>query len=170
MKETLNLRNVSLMLSIIGVFILVGAELFSHLVIAATAFEAPPRSFAIFEGEYALGRSRFWWVIPPITFVLYVFTFALHWNTPRRRLILVSFVGFTLLFLVSALYIFPQYQEIISVGYSDEVIPELRQRAITWSILAYCRMTLTILVGMLLLMALARPLSGAKATTDEQNP
>jgi hypothetical protein len=155
MKE--NLKNLSLILATGGIFILVGAELFGHVVIAGTAFEAPPRSFAIYEGEHALGSSEFWSVVPPITLALFVAALALNWKTSRRALLVMALAAFIVIFIVSATFIFPAYQEIVSIGYRDEVLPELQQRAANWSILAYCRMAATFAVGVLMGLALLRP-------------
>ena len=68
MKE-LNLPNVTLIASVAGCFMQIGAQLFALVVIASTIAEAPPRSFAMFQGEYGYISSAFWSLIPPITFV-----------------------------------------------------------------------------------------------------
>ena len=58
MKE-LNLSNVTLMAAVASCFIQFGAQLFALVVVASTVAEAPPRSFAMFRGEYGYNSSIF---------------------------------------------------------------------------------------------------------------
>ena len=63
----MNVPNITLIASVVSIFIQIGAQLYALVVIAATIAEAPPRSFAIFEGEYGYDSSAFWNTVPPIT-------------------------------------------------------------------------------------------------------
>jgi len=67
-----NLRNVALMAAAASCFIQIGAQLFAISVIVHTVAQAPPRSFAMFEGAYGYDSSRFWDTVPPITALLLV--------------------------------------------------------------------------------------------------
>jgi hypothetical protein len=50
--KKMNLPNITLMASVASIFIQIGAQMYALVVIASTIVRAPPRSFAIFEGEY----------------------------------------------------------------------------------------------------------------------
>ena len=52
-------KNIALIASIVSCFIQIGAQLFAIVVIVRTAIAAPPRSFAIFEGEYGYDSNLF---------------------------------------------------------------------------------------------------------------
>ena len=53
------LPNFSLLALIVSCLMQVGAQLFAILVIVRTVVAAPPRSFAIFDGEYGYDSSSF---------------------------------------------------------------------------------------------------------------
>ena len=57
--KELNLPNVTLMALVASCFIQIGAQLFALVVVASTVSEAPPRSFAMFQGEYGYNSSAF---------------------------------------------------------------------------------------------------------------
>ena len=50
----------------------VGAQLFALSVVASTVSAAPPRSFAILQGEYRYDSSAFWSIVPMVTALLFV--------------------------------------------------------------------------------------------------
>ena len=93
MKE-LNLPNATLIALVASCFIQFGAQLFALTIIASTVSEAPPRSFAMFEGEYGYNSSAFWNTVPPITFVLMVIALITNWKTQSRKLLLFALTLF----------------------------------------------------------------------------
>lgn len=78
MKE-LNLPNVTLMVSVTSWFIQFGAQLFALIVVAGTVAQAPPRSFAMLQGEYGYNSSVFWETVPLITFVTLIIALVSNW-------------------------------------------------------------------------------------------
>lgn len=175
MKQALDSPTLSLMALICGYFIIVGAEVFGHMVAGAIAFEAPPRSLAMFEGPYGYDSAAFWDIFPPITAALFVLALALNWNGPRRTLILIAFIGFLVIGATSYLYVYPQFRDIVYVGFSDTVDPELRARALRWTTMAWVRWAITVIFGFLLLIALRRPsttseVSGSALAAPEDSP
>jgi len=61
----LNIRNLTLMALITSCFMQIGAQLFAISVMVSTIAEAPPRSFAILEGQYRYDSSPFWETVRP---------------------------------------------------------------------------------------------------------
>src|SRR5687767_6908919 len=110
MKE-LNLRNVTLMASVAGCFIQIGAQLYALVVIASTIAEAPPRSFAIFEGEYGYDSSAFWNTFPPISFALFIIALFANWKTGHRNHMLFALTMFLIGGLVMMLLVEPDFAE-----------------------------------------------------------
>ena len=131
----LNIRNIALMALIVSCFMQVGAQLFALSVVASTIAEAPPRSFAILEGEYRYDSAPFWGTVPPITAILFIVALIANWKTPRRALLLVAFALFLVGGLIAGMVLEPEFDAMIAAGYSDTVDPALQSRAASW--LAY---------------------------------
>lgn len=93
MRE-LNLKNVTLMALVASCFIQIGAQLFALVVVASTVSAAPPRSFAMFQGEYGYNSATFWSTVPAITFALFVIALVANWKTRRRKLLLLALTLF----------------------------------------------------------------------------
>lgn len=163
LKQELDGPTLSLMTLICGYFIIVGAEVFGHVVVGTTAFAAPPRSLAMFEGPYGYDSAAFWDIFPPITAALFVLALALNWKGPRRTLILIAFIGFLLIGATSYLYVYPQFRDIVYVGFSDTVDPGLRARGLRWTTMAWVRWGITLLFGLMLLIALRRQSRSSEA-------
>jgi hypothetical protein len=153
----LNIRNIALMALIFSCFMQIGGQLFAISVLVGTLTEAPPRSFAILEGEYAYDSSGFWSTVPPITALLYVVALITNWRTQRRMLILVSLALFICSGLIAGLVIEPEFASMVATGYSDTLDPELQSRAASWYQFDWAAWGILVLAGMALLLALARP-------------
>ena len=162
MKE-LNLPNITLIASVAGCFIQIGAQLYALVVIGGTIAEAPPRSFAIFEGEYGYDSSAFWSTFPPISFALFIIALIANWKTRRRNLMLFALTMFLVGGLVMMLLVEPVFAEMKAVGFRDEVDPALQSRAARWYALDWLGWAMGAIGGVALLLALIRPV-----TTPEQ--
>lgn len=153
----LNARNLTLMALITSCFLQVGGGLFAILVVVNTIIEAPPRSFAILEGEYRYDSSAFWETLPPITALLFVCGLIANWKTARRRLLLIAFGLFVLGGLLAGVFLEPEFAKMIASGYQDVVDPALKVRARNWYVLDWSVWGLGLTAGMALLVALTIP-------------
>ena len=158
MKE-LNLSNVTLMASVASCFIQFGAQLFALIVVASTVAEAPPRSFAMFQGEYGYNSSIFWNTVPPITFVLIIIALVTNWKTRRRNLLLLALTMFIAAGFMAGFFVEPVFDEMKATGYRDEIDPILQSRAATWYALDWAVWSLGFAAGLSLLLALIRPVT-----------
>ena len=161
MKE-FNLPNMTLIASVVSCFIQIGAHMFALVVIASTVSEDPPRSFAMFEGEYGYNSSAFWSTVPPITFVLLVIALITNWKTRRRKLLLLALTLFIVAGLMTGFFLEPIFDEIKATGYRDEVDPVLQSRAATWYALDWGVWGVAASAGLALLLALIRPVTTQK--------
>ena len=161
MQEAKDLKNVALITLIISLFVVVGADLFAQVVIASTVLAEPPRSLEMFQGDYAYDSGGFWRVATSLTMLLFVIALALNWRTPRRWLLLTSCIGFVIINALSFAFVFPEYLDIVSSAYSDTVDPDLQGRGAAWERIALVRWGAVVVLGVLLLLALARPTSDA---------
>lgn len=153
------LPNASLIALITSCFIQVGAQLFAILVVVRTVIAAPPRSFAIFEGEYGYDSSFFWDTVPPITLLLFVVALLANWKNTRRNLLLAALTLFVLAGAIAGIFLEPEFAELRGIGYRDVVDPALRSRAATWYAYDVGVWFLGFVAGMTLLVALARPVA-----------
>ena len=164
MKE-LNLRNITLMALVAFCLMQIGAQLYALSVVASTVSAAPPRSFAMLQGEYGYNSSAFWNTVPPITFVLFVIALVANWKTPRRKLLLLALALFVSAGLVAGLYLEPVFDEMKAIGFRDEVDPLLQRRAARWYALDWAVWSLGAVAGVTLLVALIRPVTTLKVTS-----
>jgi len=88
-----------------------------------------------------------------------------NWRTRRRRLVLVGFVAFMLLNLVSWFYIFPEYLAIVGTAYGDTVDAELVARGAEWRRLAAVRWVIAAIIGLAPVVAVVQRSSGEREAT-----
>jgi len=153
------LPNLALASLVASCFIQIGAQLFALVVVAGTVAEAPPRSFAMLQGEYGYDSSGFWNALPTITFALFLAALAANWKTARRRLLLLALILFVIGGLAAGFLVEPVFREMLEVGYADQIDPALQSRAATWHALDWTVWGLVATAGVTLLIALLRPLT-----------
>lgn len=141
---------------IICYYIVVGADLFAQMSITPVALEAPPRSLAMFQGEYVYDGAPFWRITTTLVTLLFAAAVAVNWQTSRRRLVLVGFVAFIVLNVVSWYYIFPEYLDIVGSPYSDTVDAELMTRGAAWRRLAVTRWVIAAVIGLAPVLAIVQ--------------
>jgi hypothetical protein len=156
---TLNVRDLTLMAVITSCFLQVGGGLFAISVLVSTITEAPPRSFAILEGAYRYDSSAFWETLPPITAILFVIALIANWKTPRGWFVAIGFALFILGGILAGALLEPEFTKITEGGYRDLVDPELQRRARSWYALDWAVWSVTLMAGLSLLLALARPVT-----------
>jgi hypothetical protein len=159
------MKNVTLMAVAAACLLQVGAQLFALSVVASTVSAAPPRSFAILQGEYRYDSSGFWSTVPPITAALFVTALIANWKTSRRNLLLLAFALFVIGGLMAGVYLEPTFDEIKKVGFRDEIDPVLQARAARWYATDWAVWAVGATAGVCLLLALIRP----AASTNEHS-
>ena len=168
MKE-LNLRNVTMMALVGSWFIQIGGQLFALIAVDGALVAAPPRSFAMLQGEYRYDSSAFWSTVPPLTSALLIIALIANWKTARRKLLLLVLTLFVVIGLVSILYLEPTFDDIKAIGYRNEVDTALQSRAATWHATEWAVWGLTLVGGLTLLLALIRPVTSAIEPKQSQS-
>ena len=156
MRE-LNLPNITLIALVASCFLQIGAQLFALSVVAGTVAEAPPRSFAMLEGEYGYNSSAFWNTVPTITFVLFIIALVTNWKNQRRKLILFALTLFIMGGLVAGFFLEPVFADMIKRGYSDHIDPILQTKAKVWYFFDWMVWVSGLFAGLALLIALISP-------------
>ena len=149
--------NLSVVVAAIGALLQAGAQLFAVAVVVSTVTEAPPRSLAMYAGEYGYNSSPFWEVVPTVNLVILLVALLANWKTPRRRLVISAVGAFLLAGLFAVFVTGPLQAEVISAGFADSVDPALAVRAARWRVLDWASWALTLVPGVLLVIALAVP-------------
>ncbi|HEX6279119.1 MAG TPA: hypothetical protein VFZ49_03800 [Pyrinomonadaceae bacterium] len=155
--KRLNLPTLTLMALTGSSLIMSGAQLFAVSIIASTVSKAPPRSFAIFSGEYAYDSRAFWDVVPTIVFVLFLVAVVTNWKTPRRNYVLAALGLFVLSGFIAFLYLEPTFDAMIAQGFSDHVDPVMQRNAATWYMVDWASWCVLFAASLTLLFALVQP-------------
>ena len=153
--RTPTIPNLSLIPAVIGALLQAGAQLFAIAVIVGTVTAAPPRSLAMYAGQYGYNSGPFWEVMPTVTLGLLLIALVGNWRTPRRRLLLAAVALFIAAGLFTVFVMGPVQDAVVRVGYSDVVDEALRVRAGRWHMLDWASWALTLSVGVVLAAALA---------------
>jgi len=165
--KRVDVPNLTLAALVASCFIQIGAQLFALVVVAGTVAQAPPRSFAMFAGEYGYNSSGFWNTVPAITSVLFLVALITNWKTRRRKLLLFAFSLFVIGSLIAGLLVEPVFSEMIAIGYSDRVDSALQSRAATWYALDWMLWGVAASAGVTLLLALITPAHDREAVLSK---
>lgn len=162
---TLRLATYSLFLAVIFWGTLLGGIAYSHLVYFPVYLSALPDSAVLVNGTYGLNEAIFWVVIHPLLILSLIVALALNWKSrPRRKLILISFVVYILVLVISQIYFIP---ELVAFKHSPEsnLSPaEWLARGQRWQMLSWVR-GVVMYAGILpLLLALTKPVGVPKET------
>jgi|APMI01.1.fsa_nt_gi hypothetical protein len=160
------IANLSLVAAVVGALIQAGAQLFAIVVIVSTVTAAPPRSLAMYGGEYGYNSGPFWELMPTLTLGLLLLALAGNWRTPRRRVILAALVLFIAAGLFSVFVMGPVQAAVVEFGYSDTVNEGLRTQAARWRMLDWASWVLTLGTGVMLATALTVRAPGAVGTSS----
>lgn len=153
----MNLKNITLIALTASCFIQTGAQLFAVSMIASTLSEAPPRSFAMLQGEYGYNSSSFWDIVPSITFLMFIVALITNWKTQRQKLILLALILFIIGGIIAGFVLEPFFADIIKEGYSDKIDTALQVQAQKWYVFDWMVWALSLVAGLTLLVALTRP-------------
>ena len=105
----MSFSKISLIITIIFWGVLLGGIVYSHIVFFPVYFSNLPDSAVLVNGKYALHEENFWMTIHPVLILLLIITITSNWkNNPRRKKILISFVLYAIVLIVSNIYFIPE--------------------------------------------------------------
>ena len=163
--RTPTIANLALIPAVVGALLQAGAQLFAVAVVVHTVTAAPPRSLAMYAGEYGYNSGPFWEVMPTVTLGLLLLALAGNWRTPRRRLLLAAVALFIAAGLFTVFVMGPAQAAVVGIGYSDTVDEALRVQAARWHSLDWASWVLTLSTGIVLAGSLAVRVPEATATS-----
>lgn len=136
--------------------VIIGAAIYEHCAVVPRWTLAPPASLAMFQGQYGLNAQAFWKPIHPVTLLLFVASMVGFWRSERRFHLVLAFVGYAIVLLITGLYFVPELIAITTTPYSDIVSDDLTQRAGMWETLSLLRLTFLIFLSLILFAGLTK--------------
>lgn len=136
--------------------VIIGAAIYEHLVIWPTAYAAPPSSLTMFQGEFGMEAAIFWQMIHPVVLLLFIINTILTWKSTRRMHVVIPFVTYILILVITSIYFVPELIDIISTPYAESIDEDLVSRGSRWEILSIIRLLVLILVAIILYQGLTK--------------
>lgn len=152
----MSLRNILLILATLSFIVVIGGAVYEHMAVVPRWTTAPPASLAMFQGPYGLFPTPFWQMIHPVTLVFFIGALITNWKTARRKLIALSFGGYFLVLVITAIYFVPELISITTTPYSDTIDPTLTARAGRWETLSLVRLSFLLVLAVTLLNSLTK--------------
>jgi hypothetical protein len=156
------LATYSLMLVVILWGTLLGGITYSHLVYFPVYLSALPDSAILVTGPYGLPESKFWLTVHPLLIFSLIVALVLNWKfEARRKNILISFVVYFLVLVVTQIYFLPELAAFAQSPESNVSAAEWVSRGQRWQRLSWLRGVVTYAAIVPLLFALTKPPSAS---------
>lgn len=139
-----------------------GGSFYEALVVYPAWSASPPASLALLQGSNSLQSTPFWIPIHVGLEILLVVALVLNWGMQRRRSLILLGLGIHVVVRIwTFLYFVPEIMAFSSIPTDGAYAPELAARVAMWGTLGWLRRMLIALDSVVLLLALARPISTA---------
>lgn len=158
----MNARTIFYILTCLAFTIIIGAAVYEHAAIWPTAYIAPPKSLAFFQGEHPLRADLFWKPVHPVTVLLFAIALTLNWKTARRRYLVISFSAYATILLITFSFFVPELLSLTATPFSETVDPSIQQRGNTWVALSLVRLGVLIIASLVLFFGLTKESTSAK--------
>lgn len=138
--------------------VILGGIAYSHIVYFPVLLSDLPASSAIVNGKYALHEEKFWMAIHPVLIALLLISIASNWNNRlRRKNILVSFILYAIVLIVSAIYFIPELINFNTSASTALPASEWMRRGNNWMTYSIIRGVFMFAAIIPLFMALLKP-------------
>lgn len=152
----INFKNLIYPLACLSFSIVIGGAVYEHLAVIPQWSAGPPASLSMFQGEYGLNAAAFWSKIHLATLPLFITSLILFWKTSSRKNILIPFIGYLIVLVVTGIYFVPELIEISNTPYDKIINPELQSRAKLWENLSLIRLLFIIALALFLYLGLTK--------------
>jgi hypothetical protein len=150
------MRNFLYSLTALCFSIVIGAAVYEHIAVVPGWSAAPPASLTMFQGKYGLNSGPFWMSIHPVTLLLFIITLVMHWKTLRRKSILIAFIGYLIILVITSIYFVPELMSIVNTPYAETADASLTERAKMWETLSLVRLVVLVVLALILFLGLTR--------------
>ena len=149
---------VILMITIIVWGVLLGGIVYSHIVYFPPYLSNLPDSSVIVTGKYALHEENFWKLIHPVLILSLILAIIFNWkNRSRRKNILISFVVYAIVLIISSIYFIPELINFSKSASSPLPASEWMRRSANWFTYSIIRGTSLFVAIVPLFVALLKP-------------
>ncbi len=152
----MNNKNTFYLLVCMSYCMIIGTAVYEHIAVWPIAFSEPPQSLSIFQGIYAIKPEPFWKLIHPINLILFTITLILNWKTERKKYILIPFITYICLLIVTFIYFVPELKSLIQTPYSQTIDLGLQQRGSLWITLSSIRLSFIVITTFILMLGLTK--------------
>lgn len=149
-------KNLLYSITCLAFIIVIGGAVYEHLNVVPTWAAAPPASLSMFQGEYGLNPELFWMLIHPVNLVLFILTIGFHWRSERRKNLLIVFISYVVILIITFIHFVPELISITETAYSTRVDSNLTARASMWEILSIVRLGVLVVLSIILLLGLTK--------------
>src|SRR5687767_11612518 len=157
------LGNYSLFLAVMLWGTLLGGIAYSHLVYFPVYLSALPDSAVVVRGPYGLHEAIFWMTVHPLLILSLIVALVLNWKAKsRRKLILISFVIYFVVLVITQIYFLPELGAFERSPESNVLRSEWIARGRRWQTLSWIRGAVMYASILPLLLALTKPASVPK--------
>jgi hypothetical protein len=166
---TLKLGTYALFLVVILWGTLLGGIAYSHLVYFPVYLSALPESAVVVRGPYGLHEAIFWMTVHSLLILSLIVALVLNWKAKsRRKLILISFVIYFVVLVITQIYFLPELVAFERSPESNVLRSEWIARGQLWQRLSWIRGAVMYAAILPLLLALTKPASVQKETAIPQ--
>ncbi|MCC5907333.1 MAG: hypothetical protein JJU13_14065 [Balneolaceae bacterium] len=152
----MNLKNLIYVLTCLFFTMISGAALYEHIAVVPQWSAAPPASLSMFQGEYGINPESFWMMIHPVTLLFMITTLILCWKSAQRKYLLITFSGYILILISTAIYFVPELIALTTIEFSETADAELTDRAGLWEIMSIIRMIIIMGLAVVLFFGLTK--------------
>jgi hypothetical protein len=149
-------KNILYSVSCLAFAIIIGGAVYEHLTVVPQWAAAPPVSLSMFQGEYGLKPEPFWMIIHPVNVLLFTLTLILHWKSSRRKNILIVFITYLAILVITATFFVPELISITTTAFSQTLDPALTKRAALWELLSIARLMVLVVLAIILFVGLTK--------------
>jgi hypothetical protein len=154
----MKLSTVILMIAIIFWGVILGGIVYSHIVYFPVLLSNLPESAVLVTGKYGLHEEKFWMAMHPVLIVLLITSIISNWkNKQRRKKILVSFVLYAVVLIVSSIYFIPELVNFSRSANSALPASEWMRRSNNWMTYSIIRGVVMFAAIIPLFLALLKP-------------
>ena len=136
--------------------VILGAAIYEHIAVWPKAFAAAPRSLSMFQGQYGLDSAPFWKSVHPVTMLLLISSLAFHWNTERRKQVLITLSGYLLILISTFAWFVPTLMSIVKMPYADVVNGDVTSLGQLWVSLSLVRAIMLFVLSLVLFLGLTK--------------
>lgn len=159
----MKLSTLILMILIIFWGVLLGGIVYSHIVYFPVLLSNLPESSVLVTGKYGLQEERFWMAMHPVVILLIITSIITSWkNKPRLKKILVSFILYAIVLIVSSIYFIPELIEFGRSATSGLPSSEWMRRSNNWMTYSIVRGVVMFAGIIPLFLALLKPAVNSK--------